>query len=117
MCRRPRRNHGGHLTRIVERPKARQAIEDIAAGLGPDHPVAARRFVMAVKKAYKFLAADPKAGSNWQSEDPRLAGVRYFLMPWHPNFVIFHRPIAGGVEVIHILHGADHLNAIIRRQS
>jgi len=91
------------MARTVERPLIRRHIEDTIAEMGVEHPIAARRFFAALKRAYKELAPAPDSGKAWQSNDPRLSGVRQFLMPWHPNFVVFFRPNAGGVEIIHVL--------------
>jgi plasmid stabilization system protein ParE len=51
------------MARIVERPRARQELEDIAVHIGTARPSAARRFLAAVQKLYETLAAMPEMGA------------------------------------------------------
>jgi toxin ParE1/3/4 len=101
------------MARIVERPRARQELEDLAVSIGRDRPLAARRFLAAARKLYGTLAAMPLMGSVWQSENPRFAGVRYFAIPRYPKYVIFYRPLADEVEILHVLHGARDLGPLL----
>jgi toxin ParE1/3/4 len=49
-------------------------------------------------------------GRAWESPDPRLAGVRVYPLPRRfRNYLVFYRPIAGGIEVLTVLHGARDL--------
>jgi plasmid stabilization system protein ParE len=73
------------MARLIERPKARQELEDIAVYLGMHRPSAARRFLAAARKTYDTLAAMPEMGSLWQPEDPRFEGIRYFAITRYPN--------------------------------
>ena len=104
------------MGRIVERPKARQELEDIAVHIGTDRPSAARRFLQAARKAYSTLSAMPEMGAVWEPESRRFAGVRHFPIPRFPNYVIFYRPLADGVEILHILHGARDLQALLEAE-
>lgn len=104
------------MARIVERPKARQELEDIAVRIGTDRPSAAQRFLATARKLYATLAAMPAMGSLWEPENPRFAGVRHFPIPRYPNYVIFYRPLSDGVEILHILHGARDLRTILQAE-
>jgi toxin ParE1/3/4 len=104
------------MARIVERPKARQELEDIAVYIGTDRPAAARRFLAAARKLYGTLAAMPAMGSLWEAENPRFADVRHFPIPRYPNYVVFYRPLPDGVEILHILHGARDLGTILEAE-
>jgi toxin ParE1/3/4 len=101
------------MARIVERPKAREELEDIAVRIAVDRPAAARRLLAAAEKAYGLLAAMPGMGTAWEAEDPRFADVRYFAIPQYPNYVIFYRPLSDAIEILHILHGARDLPAFL----
>jgi toxin ParE1/3/4 len=105
------------MARIVERPKARQELEDIAVHIGTNRPSAARRFLAAAQKVYGTLAAMPEVGALWERENPRFAGVRHFPIPRYPNYVIFYRPLSGGVEILHIFHAARDLRTILEEGS
>ena len=101
------------MARIVERPKARQELEDIAVHIGTYRPSAARRFLAAAQKLYATFAALPALGSLWEPESPSFAGVPYFAIPRYPKYVVFYRPLADGVEILHILHGARDLGPLL----
>ena len=104
------------MARILERPKARQELEDIAVYIGRHRLSAARRVLVAVRKTYDILADMPEMGSLWKAEDPRFEGIRYFPIPRYPNYVIFYRPLPDGVEILRILHGARDLEAILQAE-
>ncbi len=69
----------------------------------------ADRFAMAVEKTSKRLARMPRIGSLWDSKNTRLSEVRFFPVEKFPNHIVFHRPIEGGIELLHVLHGASDL--------
>lgn len=75
------------MARIVERPRARQELEDIAVPIGAHRPSAARRCLQAAQKAYGTLSAMPELGALWEPEAPRFAGVRHFPIPRFPGGV------------------------------
>jgi toxin ParE1/3/4 len=104
------------MARLVERPKARQELEDIAVHIGMDRPSAARRFLAAAQKTYTALAAMPEMGVLWEAENPRFQGLRHFPIPRYPNYVIFYRPLPDGVEILHILHGGRDLQFILEAE-
>lgn len=105
------------MIRIVERPRARQELEDIAVHIGQRRPAAARRFLQAAQKAYDLLASMPESGTLWAAEQAAFAAVCYFPIPRYPNYVIFYRPLADGIEVLHILHGARDLGELLSDES
>src|SRR6266852_4541481 len=78
---------------LIERPKARQELEDIAFYIGIHRPSASRRFLAAARKTYATLAAMPEMGSLWKADNPRFQGLRYFPISRYPNYVIFYRPL------------------------
>jgi toxin ParE1/3/4 len=104
------------MARIVERPKARQELEDIAVYIALRRPSAAARFLTAARKAYETLATFPEMGSRWKAENRRFQTLRYFPIPKYPNYVIFYRPLAKGIEVVHILHAARDIRALLESE-
>ena len=94
------------MARLIERPKARQELEEIAVYIGMRRRSAIKRFLAAARKTYDTLAAMPEIGALWNAEDPKFQELRYFSIPRYPNYVVFYRPLPDGVEILHILHGA-----------
>lgn len=101
------------MGRIVERPKARQELEDIAVSIGSDRPSAAKKFLAAAQRTYASLADMPELGAVWEPESPRFQGLRYFPIVRYPNYVIFYRPRADGIEILHVLHGFRDLENLL----
>jgi toxin ParE1/3/4 len=104
------------MARIVERPRARQELEDIAVAIGTARPSAARRFLAAAQKLYETLSAMPEMGALWEPENPRFAGLRHFPILKFPNYIVFYRPLPDGVEIVHVLHGARDLGPLLEAE-
>lgn len=69
---------------------------------------------MAAKKAMELLASMPEIGSIWESPLPSLAGVRVWPIRKFKNYLIFYRPISGGIFVLRVLHGARQIDDLLR---
>ncbi len=104
------------MARVIERPKARQELEDIAVFIGMRSPSAALRLLAAARKTYDALAAMPEMGAVWETENLRFQGLRHFPISRYPNYVIFYRALADGVEVLHVLRGARNIQSILHAE-
>jgi plasmid stabilization system protein ParE len=99
--------------RIVLRPAVPSDIESIVAYLDQHSIVAADRFVAAVFAALDDLAAMPGKGSPKHFRSNRLSGVRSWAVPGFKNHLILYRPLADGIEVLAVTHGARRLRALL----
>jgi plasmid stabilization system protein ParE len=45
--------------------------------------------------------------------NPRLKGVRSWLVSGFENYIIFYRAIPEGIEVLHVYHGARDIEALL----
>ncbi|HEY2154518.1 MAG TPA: type II toxin-antitoxin system RelE/ParE family toxin [Isosphaeraceae bacterium] len=104
----------GKAPRVV---RSRAAIGDLieiaayfAETRGPD---AARRFGAAASATFKRLARMPGLGARWDERRPALAGLRVAAVEKYRNHLVFYRPIAGGIEVVRVLHGAKDLDHLL----
>jgi toxin ParE1/3/4 len=92
---------------IHRRREARQDLVDIfrdharEAGLG-----VAQRFFTQVEATFTRLAAMPGMGAPDEHEHPALAGVRVFPVSRFKKYLVFYRPVADGIEILRVLHGA-----------
>jgi toxin ParE1/3/4 len=75
-------------------------LEEIWLFIAQDDPDAANRFIRTIVSRFPTLASMPHLGRHREELAARL---RSFPVG---NYVIFYRPIDGGVEVIRVLHGA-----------
>ena len=80
--------------------------------IADDNPDAATRVVEAAYETFKTLAAKPGLGRQRKFRDSRLKGVRSCLVSGFDNYLIFYRTVSGGIEVLHVYHGARDIEAL-----
>jgi toxin ParE1/3/4 len=85
-------------------PLAAEDLQQLSEYIAQRNPGAAKRFLKTVKRTFGNLAAFPGIGAVW--EDSPIPDVRAWPLPRYKNYVIFYRPIANGVEIVRIVHGA-----------
>jgi toxin ParE1/3/4 len=81
--------------------------------IADDNPDAATRVVEAAYETFKTLAATPGLGRLRKFRNPRLKGVRSWLVSGFENYLIFYRAIPEGIEVLHVYHGARDIEALL----
>ena len=96
------------MSRAIHRGrKARQDLVDIfrdhvrEAGLR-----VAQRFFAQAEATFTRLAGMPGMGAPYEHEHPALAGVRVFPVSRFKKYLVFYRPVADGIEIVRVLHGA-----------
>jgi len=80
--------------------------------IAQDNPDAASRVVEATYDTFKLLAANPGLGRLRRLRNPRLRDVRSRRVSGFENYIIFYRSIEGGIQVIHVYHGARDIDAL-----
>jgi toxin ParE1/3/4 len=85
--------------RVEKRP---QAIDDLATFA-----------VYLAEASFESLATMSEMGAAGKYNDPALGGVRVWRVTGFPNHLIFYRPIAGGVEVIRVLHAKRDIESLL----
>ncbi len=100
--------------RVIRSGEARADLLNHFRYMGRQNLGAARRFLMAAKKAMELLAWMPEIGSIWESPHPSLSGVRVWPIRKFKNYLIFYRPIVGGILVLRVLHGARQVDELLR---
>jgi toxin ParE1/3/4 len=93
--------------------KAEHDLARSAAYLRKDSPTSAFRFLRAARTTMEKLAAMPGVGALYESDEPELAGVRWFPVSRFRNHLIFYRPTAEGIVVLRVLHGARDIGRIL----
>lgn len=78
-----------------------------------DKPRAALRFLTAVDKLAKRLAANPELGATFESEERAFEGLRVFSVPRYRNYLVFYRVTETEIDIIRVLHGARDLPNIL----
>ena len=100
--------------RIIRSGKAVRDLVEHYAYIGLDSPDAAERFVTAAEQAFRDLAHMPDMGRHRQFPDAPLAGLRQWHVPGFRNYLIFYRPVEGGIEVLRVLHGARDIKRLFQ---
>lgn len=101
------------MSRIIRRVGAKRGLAESAEYIRRGSPRSARRFLAAAERALESLAAMPKKGGLFESDRPELDGVRVWQIPRFKNYLIFYRPIDGGIEVLRVIHAARDLESLL----
>jgi toxin ParE1/3/4 len=80
--------------------------------IAQDNPDAATRVIEAAYETFKTLATDPGIGRKRRFRNPKLREVRSWRISGFDNYLIFYRPVPGGVQIHHVYHGARDIDAL-----
>lgn len=106
------------MSRIVKRATAWQdLVEIVAYYFRQGSPTFARRFRKEVEATFKRLSDMPGLGTPYRHEHPALADFRFFPVsaPFRV-YLVFYRPLAHGIEVFRVLHGARDIEGILAEE-
>src|SRR4051812_26474726 len=102
---------------IHQHSTAIRDLGQLAEFIRQGRPRAALRFLRAARSTMESLAAMPEMGPACETNNPALAGLRFFRISGFPAFLIFYRPMEGGIEVLRVLHSARDLEAIFPNET
>jgi toxin ParE1/3/4 len=103
--------------RAILRRDVPHDIEGIIAYIEQFNIDAADRFRVAVFQAIEGLASMPGKGSPKFFRRRSLKGIRSWSVPGYRKFLIFYRPVEGGIDVIAVFHGARNLRPLLIRRT
>lgn len=87
------------MSAVVRRRAAQRDLGDIFYHYARDATVAtARRFLKQAEATFATLAAQPGLGTRYDSDEPTLAELRYFPVARFKAYIVFYRPIPGGLR-------------------
>lgn len=87
-------------------PDARRDLEQIFDYVTAENRSAAQRLMRAFRQRFRLLASQPLMG---QARPELAPNLRSFSVG---NYVFFFRPIAHGIAVARVLHGARDIDAL-----
>ena|SRR5579862_2575812 len=100
--------------RVSIRPRAIDDIERHADYLEENATLeVALRFRSALMDAIDQIAAMPGIGSPREMRNPRLAGLRMWIVPKFRNYLLFYLTPDGEVEIIRVFHAAQDIKTIL----
>lgn len=88
--------------KVVKLPSARRDVLEIADSLSRHSLAVADRFLAATERTFARLAKMPRSGALFESDHPGLGGLRCNPVAGFRRYLIFYRPIDGGIEVLHV---------------
>lgn len=92
-------------------------LVEIAVYIGQGSITAAERFLAAAEAAFTQLSAMPGMGAVCQFVNPAAQGLRFWPITGFRRYLIFYRPLADGIEVVRVIHGARDLERVISTNS
>jgi toxin ParE1/3/4 len=84
--------------------------------IAKDNPEAATRVVEAAYETFGSLATTPGLGTPRRFRNRRIQGVRSWRVDGFDNYLIFYRSVPGGVQILHVYHGARDIEALFDDQ-
>ena len=84
----------------------------IWARIATDNPDAATRFIELARETFVALARAPGSGRLWKFRNSRLQEVRSRHISGLDNYLVFYRPVPGGIKVLHVYHGARDIEML-----
>ena len=100
--------------RILRKPQAARDILQIASYISEDSLDASIRFLEAVETTFLALARRPLMGASRTFKDATLAGIRMWRVKGFESYLIFYRPLADGIDVVRLVHGARDIETLFR---
>jgi toxin ParE1/3/4 len=105
------------VVRIKRTPKAKQDVLEHVLYLAKINPEIADQFIEASETAFEKLAQMPRKGRRQEFKSPDLADTRRWFIPGFDQYLIFYRPIKGGIEILRVLHGMQNIDAVMNEDS
>src|SRR5688572_13683408 len=103
--------------RVVVRDEARSDVFQIAAHIADRDLAAGLRFLDAAEQTFGRLAEWPRSGTRRRSNNSALKHMRSLPLPGRfKNYVAFYLPLADGVEIVRVLHGARDVRRIFEEE-
>lgn len=88
-------------------PRAGRDLEEIFQFISSDNPEVARRVRETILDVADFLAQNPELGRKIRNASPRLAQIRWFVVPKFRSYLIFYQPFQETVLVVRVLGAAQ----------
>lgn len=98
------------MARIIRTPEALNDLAEMWEYIGANNPDAADRLLDNINDKVKLIAESPYIGREREELAP---GIRSFPAG---RYLIFYRPIAGGIEIVRVLHGSRDVDTILSEE-
>jgi toxin ParE1/3/4 len=104
------------MPKCVLDPCVENELWEIWRFIAQDNPDAADRVLEVACKTFEILAKNPGIGRPRRFRKSRLRNLRSRQVSGFNSYLVFYAPIADGIEVFHVLHGARDLERLWESQ-
>ena len=87
-------------------------MEEQAEYIRQHSPSAALRFLEAAEATFQQLASMPGIGERYETDNPLYQDLRCLPVSKFSSRVVYYKPLADGVIIIRVLHGARDVDRI-----
>jgi toxin ParE1/3/4 len=102
--------------RLVRKRAAERDLAEQVEHIATEHPPAARRYLLALERAFERLLEMPEIGVQRAFKSRKLEGLRMWPVPGFSNFIIFYRVTQRSVQIVRILHSAQDIPRVLRER-
>ena len=105
------------MSKVTRRPTANRDLRDIYRYLARQAGISvADRFFEQAEATFARLARRSGIGARYEPDEPHYADLRYFPVSQFRAYLVFYRPFRGGIEVLHVLHGARDIAGMLAEE-
>ena len=94
------------MSRVLITPQADLDVFEIALYIAEDDPGASERFLESLREKLDLLGGSRRMG---RAREELARGLRSFPIG---SYVLFYRPIPGGIELVRVLSGARDIDSL-----
>jgi toxin ParE1/3/4 len=99
---------------VIQTPRAEVDLIEHYARIALDKLDPALRFLKVAEETFELIARMPRIGRKWESDTPRLVGLRVYPLPRsYRSYLVFYRILDDGIEVVRVLHGARDIESVL----
>jgi toxin ParE1/3/4 len=98
--------------RIVHGAAVFDELVNTSYYIAQENEEAAQRFLTACDETFRFLADNIMIGATRAFRNSSLREVRMWRVKGFEKYLVFYQPLADGIKVLHIVHGARHYNLL-----
>lgn len=98
--------------KIILRDDVLKDLDESSATIGQYSPHASVRFLEEAQKAFRLIADMPGIGTPRDYNNPALPGMRMWPIPRFRKYLIFYLTTDETIEIVRVLHGSQHIQAI-----
>ncbi|MEC9373647.1 MAG: type II toxin-antitoxin system RelE/ParE family toxin [Planctomycetota bacterium] len=92
--------------------RAVRDVESQAVFIAAESADAAERIWDAFGMAIEQVAANPGIGKRWETDDSRIAGVRWWSLPGFDQHLLFYCATDQRLDILRVIHGARDLSTL-----